>query len=609
MKCFTSPPLLKTLSLLGVLATSWAASVAAEETTPATGVVPETQEPFPLEHIVPNMKGTTYTVLQGTKIVPVETIILGVEKNGLGPGLDMVIGKLVDPKTELTNAVHGMSGSPMYAVDPTDGKLKLVGALSRRIAFFEKDGHCGFTPIQDMLAVDKHVRQGMGAKQAEASTPSSPAAAKGLAGLNSKFRPMAVPLTISGGSAELWETLAKEMGLPDDLFVVTPGGGQKPELALEAKDLVPGSPVAAVLMTGDVGIAGTGTLTWREGDRVLGFGHPMFGFGESGLPMATAEIITTIPSYAMPFKLSNTGKIVGTVSEDRWSAIGGLVGPKPKMYPYRIERTHDGEPRPVIQGEFYPHELLSPMLFSIAFFQSLMINDDMSRTQEIKIQGELTFANAPPLKLDNFIAAENNAGMWAASQFMSPLRQLYLQNEEKLEATGLNLKIETTEKPIAYWIESIMSDKKTYEPGEKVKVYAEVRREYGSRELKTFEFTLPENIRRGRVYLALGSSSVLDSLRLSRLLRQAKTVSEQIDVFNQRRLDNQLVLQVSTNASGLLLDDQELPSLPASARMLLAGANTSDPPPSLREQIWLEQTQPLDGQINGLQHLVIQIEP
>lgn len=602
MKCFASLPLFRALSLMGVLAFP----AMAEETTPATGVVPETQEPFPLEHIVPNMKGTTYTVLQGTKIVPVETIILGVEKNGLGPGLDMVIGKLVDPKTELTNAVHGMSGSPLYAVDPTDGKLKMVGALSRRIAFFEKDGHCGFTPIKDMLAVDKHVRQGMG-KQTVSNSPA--AAAKGLAGLKSKYRPMAVPLTISGGSAGLWEALAKEMGLPDDLFVVTPGGGQKPELALEAKDLVPGSPVAAVLMTGDVGIAGTGTLTWREGDRVLGFGHPMFGFGESGLPMATAEIITTIPSYAMPFKLSNTGKIVGTVSQDRWSAIGGLVGPKPTMYPYRIERMHDGESRPVIQGEFFPHEFLSPLLLSMAFSQSLMVNDDMSRTLEISIQGELTFANAPTLKLDNFIAAESGATFWASIQFMMPLMQLYNQNEEKLVATGLNLKIETTEKPIAYRIESILTDKKKYEPGETVKVYAEVRKEYGDRELKTFEFELPENLRRGRVDLALGNASTLDRSRLVRLMGQAKTVAERVNALNERRLDNQLLLQVSTPAAGLMLDDQEMPSLPASARMLLAGANTSDQPLTLNKQIWLEQTQPLDGQISGLQRLSIEIEP
>lgn len=604
MKCVTSFSFLRTLGLWTVLVTTlWAA----EETTPATGVVPDTLEPFPLEHIVPNMEGTTYTVLQGTKIVPVKTIILGVEKNGLGPGLDMVIGKLVDTKTKLTNAVHGMSGSPMYAVDPTDGRLKMVGALSRRIAFFEKDGHCGFTPILDMLEVDKHVRQGMRGQTASTSSPA--AAAKGLAALNSKFRPMAVPLTVSGGSAELWATLAKEMGLPDDLFVVTPGGGQKPELALEAKDLVPGSPVAAVLMTGDVGIAGTGTLTWREGDRILGFGHPMFGFGESGLPMATAEIITTVPSYIMPFKLSNTGKIVGTVTQDRWSAIGGTVGPKPTLYPYRIERKHDGQPRPVIQGEFYPHEMLSPMLLSMAFMQSLMINDDMSRTLEIKIQGELTFANAPTLKLDNFLAAESGAVFWAAMQFMSPLMQLYLQNEEKLVATGLSLQIETTEKPIVYRLENILTDKKKYKPGETVKVYAEVRREYGPRELKTFVFTLPENLRRGQVDLALGSSSALDSTRLYRLLREARTVTERVGALNQRRLDNQLVLQVSTAATGLMLDDQEMPSLPASAQMLLAGANTSDPPSRLSQQIWLEKTYPLDGQVHGRQSLSIEIEP
>ncbi len=70
-------------------------------------------------------------------------------RNSQGPGLDLIIGRLLDQKTQLSGAVHGMSGSPLYV----DGKL--VGALSERIAAFEKDGQCGFTPIADMIKVGK----------------------------------------------------------------------------------------------------------------------------------------------------------------------------------------------------------------------------------------------------------------------------------------------------------------------------------------------------------------------------------------------------------------------------------------------------------------------
>ena len=114
-----------------------------------TGDVPV----FPKDQIKPGMIGYTFTVMQGSTVVPVRTRVVGVAAGGLGPGLDMIIGILDDPKTDLTGAVHGMSGSPLYLADPATGQWKMAGALSRRIAMFEKDGHCGFTPIEDMLAV------------------------------------------------------------------------------------------------------------------------------------------------------------------------------------------------------------------------------------------------------------------------------------------------------------------------------------------------------------------------------------------------------------------------------------------------------------------------
>src|SRR5580700_4658412 len=112
---------------------------------------PAQPEILPVDQIKPGMHGLTYTVMKGNEIVPLQTEVVGVAKNALGPGLDLIIGRLVDEKTRLTGAVHGMSGSPLYV----DGKL--VGALSLRIATFEKDGQCGFTPIADMMKVENLV--------------------------------------------------------------------------------------------------------------------------------------------------------------------------------------------------------------------------------------------------------------------------------------------------------------------------------------------------------------------------------------------------------------------------------------------------------------------
>ncbi|HEY8965958.1 MAG TPA: sporulation protein SpoOM, partial [Candidatus Methylacidiphilales bacterium] len=288
----------------------------------APAQVPTPTRLIPTSEIKPGMHGVSYTVLQGSEIVPLDTEILGVAENALGPGYDLIIGKLVDPKSALVEAVHGMSGSPLYI----DGRL--AGALSRRLTQFEKDGHCGFTPIADMLRVEGPDGKGTFASRAakgEASEP--PFSVEGLlrgqiagAVASPGFAALGVPLSVTGLSAELTGKVLKSFGMEASGWIPV-SGGSRSEARLAKAELQPGSPVSAVLMTGDLAAAGTGTLTWRDGDRVLAFGHPMLGVGRSAWGLAPAEIITTIPSYLYPHKLANTGPVVGTIVQDRLSAV------------------------------------------------------------------------------------------------------------------------------------------------------------------------------------------------------------------------------------------------------------------------------------------------
>ncbi len=87
-----------------------------------------------------------YTVFEGVTPEPMEVEILGVLKDAIGPGQDMILARLQGEKPEYTGVVAGMSGSPVYI----DGRL--VGALSYRIGQFSKEPICGITPIEQMLA-------------------------------------------------------------------------------------------------------------------------------------------------------------------------------------------------------------------------------------------------------------------------------------------------------------------------------------------------------------------------------------------------------------------------------------------------------------------------
>ncbi len=100
-----------------------------------------------LSEIKPGMKGTAWTVFQGTEAEPVPVEIVGLWKNAWGPRQDIILAKMGGKATR-TNVAGGMSGSPVYVGG------KLVGAVALRLSVFSPDAICGITPIELMLEIN-----------------------------------------------------------------------------------------------------------------------------------------------------------------------------------------------------------------------------------------------------------------------------------------------------------------------------------------------------------------------------------------------------------------------------------------------------------------------
>src|SRR5580658_4200167 len=133
---------------------------------PVPSAAPPVTKFFPLAEVKRGMRGVAYTVFEGVNPEPMQVEILGILRDALGPGQDMILARLHGDKPEYTGVVAGMSGSPVYI----DGRL--VGAISYRIGQFTKEPIAGITPIESML----QVRDGDGAlpgmQRAEASAGS-----------------------------------------------------------------------------------------------------------------------------------------------------------------------------------------------------------------------------------------------------------------------------------------------------------------------------------------------------------------------------------------------------------------------------------------------------
>ena len=564
---------------------------------------------MPVSRLQPGMRGLTYTVLKGNDIVPLQTEILGVARNSQGPGLDLIICRLIDDKTQLTGAVHGMSGSPLYV----NGKL--VGALSERIASFEKDGQCGFTPIADMLKVENLIRPPTNEAQSQRDsvpminfTALLPHDASLGAGPN--MSALAVPLSVCGVQSNVFTRWLNRCGLGDSMVTVPGGGSIDPadtQAIHDVGDIQPGSPLAAVFMSGDICVTGTGTCTWRDGDHVLGFGHPMFGFGASELPMAGAQVVTTVPSFESPYKLTNTGPIIGTIFQDRVSAIAGVIGSTPPLASYLIERTHEGDRLPDLKGTFAPHPLLTPMLIGTAMESALSHTLEKSRSLSVHMTGELTFANHPPLKLDGIFSGEDNTLPDLLADTLEPLEKLFGQTDERIVAQNLHVSFDTEDRMKTWSVESVHTDAREVDANGQINVTVELREEYGARTSQTFAVNLPENIKSGTVSIRVGGASELNHNAMDRDMDNAQTVDEMIQIFNSRRLQDRLYVQAVSASAGEVVANREMPALPGSIRSVMEGDNSSVASVPLPEQVWLEMSAQLPGVVHGKQEIQVAV--
>src|SRR5262249_4520998 len=278
-------------AVLAFAATAVTATAGSSSSPPKTGPV----QIMKAVDLKPGMHATAWTVFTGSEPEAIPIEIIGLWKNAWGPKQDVIVGKM-GGKAQRTNVAGGMSGSRVYI----DGKL--IGAVALRLSVFSPDAICGITPIELMLEINELDQSrpsdartpDRAAPRAQVAVPSELLAQAVAAGASPNLlrqapllTPIETPLTFSGFN----ESVLRDFGpLFQQLGVSAVQGGAGSAIyatapAADWKDaLQPGGVIAGVLVSGDMSVTGLGTVTYNDGKRVLGFGHPFFNLGPVNMP-------------------------------------------------------------------------------------------------------------------------------------------------------------------------------------------------------------------------------------------------------------------------------------------------------------------------------------
>ncbi len=543
-----------------------------------------------LDEIEPGMEGTIRTVFQGEAIEEFGFRVLGILPHALGPRQDVILVRLTGPKPTYTGVVAGMSGSPAYI----DGRL--AGALSLRFGLFTKEPIAGITPIESMLQLmrmetEKHPQRtglwrtwSIDAIKGSSDRGAAAAPRAGSAGGSGRPRllePIPSPLFFSGFRQQVIDWFAPLLERyhlkPITIGGGSTGGGQlRPE---RGADLVPGAPIAAVLVAGDLSVYATGTVSYRDGERVLAFGHPFFQLGTTDMPMATAEILTTVASEMSSFKIARLGDIVGTVRQDRLTAIMGLVGVEPNLIPVTVNVISPARGRLSYHYRILRHPTLAPLLLNFTLANSILLSVEQSDELTVRYDGLIHLEGHPAVRVHDMVTSSDASllqpvPLVVAERINESFARLYNNSVEHPKIRGLDVTFALSEERRSMTIEELRVSKRTVHPGDDIDVYVILRPYRGPRIIKTFRVKIPESVRpEEHLTLMVADASTLRALEHRGM--GAGSLDELIAILNRERPSDHLYVRLSERKPGYVVHDRLLPSLPPSVISVMASDRTA----------------------------------
>ncbi len=573
-------------------------------------------EIMPLGEVKRGMTGIGRTVFKGTEIEEFKVEILGVIQSG-GPRQNMILAKLSGGPLEKTGVIQGMSGSPVYVGN------RLIGAVSSSFPF-STEAIAGITPIEEMISTTSS-----NSPTPAASTQTSAAPIAGIKKmltfeeLGAAFRRPAE----AGSSALTYvQTPVAISGLNQatiDAFMpifrscnVTPIAGGNTNGTFEKainqsrEPLKPGSAISVQLIRGDMEFSYIGTVTYIDKDRVYAFGHPVFNMGPTQFPMAQAEVIALLPNLNSSFKIASTTTVVGTIEQDRSSAIAGRIGTRARMIPMNIRIETSMNSKEQYRFEIVSDKNLTHILALMATLSAITSRERALGQNTLRMSASINLDTGTPVIVSDLFAGDNTAN--GVAYTLATALYYILNNPYKtVTVNSIDMEVHAEETQKSARLDRIDFDRTAYRPGRTVKMKVHLRGLNDEPIVEEASFEMPKSAKPGELILYIGDGQTLTSLESSDLQGgdlYPQTYSQLIRTLNNQRRNNHIYFRLLDRRPGLVMRGEDMSDLPPSAASIITSRGNTLSSRRMYLSPIFDAELPTDYSIDGYRLLQIKIQ-
>jgi hypothetical protein len=565
-----------------------------------TGVATADARPgfLPSDAITRGMSGYGLTVFQGTQIDTFGVEILGVLKD-FRPKSDLILARLSGEMLDNTGVIQGMSGSPVYI----DGKL--IGAVSYSIAVFAKEPIAGITPIAAMTDMWNRTRpEGIGLNT-EGRSGDAQATADVAGYGQAQIRPIGTPLVISGFATQVLAEMREEL-TPFGLTPVQGGAGGRSDTTSAV--LEPGAAMGVQLARGDMSMTGIGTVTYREGDRVVGLGHPAYWVGSTDMPMTGAYIHDVLASNMLSFKLGVASGPVGIIDQDRASGVSGRIGGQADMIPAQIRVGSEGHEE-TFRVEVWRNRDFAPFVLRSAAASALFSAEKPAGRATLRASLRVSLDGRDDVLVSNIYSGPRALG-GAVLGVTTPLAQLMGNSFEQVRITNVMIDLHVAEQQEVAAIASVRLAKAKYTAGDEVVVQTVLRPERGNARTVQTRLTVPGQARSGRLFVRVASARDHLKGEVKRVPAgfRPNSLDHLVRLIENVPRNDEMVVELIGPPQGVSVDGRELRGLPPSVLAALRGPASSGTVGPVRQGVLHRQRIKTDYVLSGSHTVAIAID-
>ena len=539
---------------------------------------------FPVDQLKPGIVGIGRTVFAGDLQEEFRATIIGVLQNAIGPRRDLIIARLEGGPLATTGVIQGMSGSPVYI----EGKL--LGAVSYSLGAFPREPIAGITPIGEMVDAVNASGPRVTDRSLSLEWPATPAAVYATLGrilsrasaplgalpgdahiigpgsiaeLAPTLRPIGAAMVLGGLTPSIDRDLRQALSLPGSAQQSGSPAAGSPNAPLRA-----GDPVGLSLIHGDLEVGATGTVTHVDHDRVYAFGHPFLNLGTTAFPMTRARVLTVLPSLQISMKLATMGPVIGTISQDRTTAVGGTLGASPHELEISLALNSSRAATRRFRLSVLRDQALTPLFTYVAVLNAITAYERETGAMTVAARGTVSFGPDGQVAIDDLFSGDT-AHTGAAAAIAAPLAAAMTNEFKTIVPERIDVELTASEDREGTTIDRVWLDTVKPRFGATHTLQVQLQDYRGGKRTVSMPVAMP-SYADGPLTLVVSDAPSLVALEQKELKPgRPSSWADLLRDLNATRRNNRLYVRLIAASSGTVVGGDTLPSLPAAVRSVM----------------------------------------